>query len=257
MKTKTFGNVTFKIFSPLLMFYFFSKKRYHGNDSCVIFWREKTMSTFFVTENGIRIKKSLFSSVEVPFPEIKSIVIASGNSSVTTKDGKKYTSTRVDLITNRFPELYDLIVEHNIRFDNQYDISGIGKTYSHDEVDKMIEETRDLAKKTADHLITERLGEEYSVALDVKENNEGAVLFFRLSKNGEIVTLPKDANNGLYDSEPNTFDDMVLSFLCSWDPDTRSGSYGVTVEMEDATKLHDTVSDLTEYFCGVWETINS
>ena len=213
------------------------------------------MPTFSVTENGIRIKKSLFSSVEVPFPEIKSITIASGNSSVTTKSGKKYTSTRVDLITHRFPELYDRIVEHNIRFDNEYDVCGIGKTYTHEEVEKMIEETKVLAKKTADALISERLGKEYSTSLEVKENNEGAVLFFRLSKNGNIVPLPKDVNNGLYDSEPDTFDDMVLSFLCRWDPDTKSGKYGVTVEMEDASKLHDTVSDLTDYFCGVWENL--
>lgn len=239
------------------MFYFFPKKRYHENDFLPPFAGGVTMSTFFVTENGIRIKKSLFSSVEVPFAEIQSISIAAGNSSVTAKNGTKYTSARVDLITNRFPEIYDRIVEYNIRFDNQYDISGIGKTYTHEEVEKMIEETKKLAKKTADDLISERLGKEYSTSLEVKENNEGAVLFFRLSKNGEIVSLPKDVNNGLYDSEPDTFDDMVLSFLCIWDPDTRSGKYGVTVEMEDASKLHNTVSDLADYFCGVWETINS
>lgn len=214
------------------------------------------MSTFLVTENGIRIKKSLFSSVEVPFPEIESIVIAAGNSSVTTKSGTKYTSTRADVITNRFPEIYDRIVEHNIRFDNEYDRSGIGKTYSYDDVQKMIETTKNRVQEISDAQIQERLGEEYSVALEVKENNEGAVLFFRLSQNGKTVPLSKDVNNGLYDSEPDTFDDMVLSFLCSWDPDTRSGSYGITVEMQDESKCRSTVTDLIDYFCGVWETSN-
>lgn len=207
---------------------------------------------FSVTENGIRVKKSLISSVEIPFEKIGKIHIASGDSSITTKDGTEYVSRSVGVITHSYPKIYDFIVKHNIDFTDDYDKTGVGKTYTHDEVLELVAKTTPVAQETADRVIREKLGEGYSAQLLVKEKNEDSIMFFSLLKNGEIVKIPGELNNGLNDSEENAFDDMVLFFLTEWNAKTRSGRYGVTVELTDEKQCRKTVEDFVDYFCETY-----
>ena len=58
--------------------------------------------------------------------------------------------------------------------------------------------------------------------------------------------------NGLSDSEETAFDDMVLFFLTEWQSETRSGRYGVTVELTDETQCRKTVEDFVGYFCETY-----
>ena len=177
------------------------------------------MIRFSVTENGIRVKKSLISSVEIPYEEISKIHIASGDSSITTKDGTEYISKSVGVITHSYPQIYDRIVTHNIDFTDDYEKTGVGKVYTHDEVLEMVSKVTHIAQETADRVIREKLGEEYSAQLSVKEKNEDAIMFFSLAKNGETMKIPRELNNGLSDSENTAFDDMVLFFLTEWQSD--------------------------------------
>jgi len=204
---------------------------------------------FSVTENGMRVKKSLISSVEIPFDEISKIHIASGDSSITTKDGTEYVSRSVGVITHSYPQIYDHIVKHNIDFTDDYEKTGVGKVYTHDEVLALVSKITPIAQETADRVIREKLGEEYSAQLSVKEKNEDAIMYFSLAKYGEIVKIPPELNNGLSDAEETAFDDMVLFFLTEWHAEDRSGRYGVTVELTDETQCRKTVEDFVDYFC--------
>ncbi|MBP5417494.1 MAG: hypothetical protein J6Y58_08220 [Clostridiales bacterium] len=210
------------------------------------------MIRFSVTDNGIRVKKSLISSVEIPFEEISKIHIASGDSSVTTKDGTEYISRSVGVITHSYPQIYDHIVKYNIDFTDDYEKTGIGKVYTHDEVLEMVSKTTSVAQETADRVLREKLGNEYSAHLRVEENNEDAIMFFSLAKNGGTVKIPRELNNGQNDSEETAFDDMVLFFLTEWQSETRSGRYGVTFELTDADQCRKTVEDFVDYFCETY-----
>ena len=210
------------------------------------------MIRFSVTENGIRVKKSLISAVEIPFEEISKIHIASGDSSVTTKDGTEYVSRSVGVLTHSYPQIYDYIVKHNIDFTDDYEKTGVGKVYTHDEVLEMVSKVTHIAQETADRVIREKLGEEYSAQLSVKEKNEDAIMFFSLAKNGETMKIPRELNNGLSDFEDTAFDDMVLFFLTKWCAEDRSGRYGVTAELSDETQCRKTVEDFVGYFCETY-----
>lgn len=210
------------------------------------------MIRFSVTENGIRVKKSLISAVEIPFEEISKIHIASGDSSVTTKDGTEYVSKSVGVLTHSYPQIYDYIVKHNIDFTDDYEKTGVGKVYTHDEVLEMVSRTTTVAQEAADRVIREKLGKEYSAHLSVKEKNEDSIMYFSLTKEDGIVKIPPELNNGLSDSEETAFDDMVLFFLTEWHAEDRSGRYGVTFELTDETQCRKTVEDFVGYFCETY-----
>ena len=204
---------------------------------------------FSVTENGICVRKSLFSVVEVPFDEVALLRVASGDSLLRTRSGDEYVSRSVGVITHSYPELYDRIVEHNIEFTDDYEKTGVGKTFSHEEVRDLVSKVELIAQEVADRVISRKLGREYTAVLRVKEKNEDAIMYFSLAKNGEVVKLPREFNNGLDDAEETAFDDMVLFFLVEWHAETKSGRYGVTVELLDEAQCRATVEDFVDYFC--------
>lgn len=211
------------------------------------------MIRFCVTENGIRVKKSLLSSVEISFDEIAKIRVAAGDSLIRTKSGDEYVSSSVGVMTHSYPEIYDRIVAHNIEFTDDYETTGVGKTYTHDEVLEMVSKVTSTAQETADRVIREKLGNEYSAVLRVKEKNEDSIMYFSLAKDGEVVKLPREFNNGLADSEETAFDDMVLFFMVAWHAETKTGRYGVTVELTDEKQCRKTIEDFVGYFCEVYK----
>jgi hypothetical protein len=143
-------------------------------------------------------------------------------------------------------------VKHNIDFTDDYEKTGVGKVYTHDEVLALVSKITPIAQEAADRVIREKLGKEYSAHLSVKEKNEDSIMYFSLIKEDGIVKIPPELNNGQNDSEETAFDDMVLFFLSEWHAEDRSGRYGVTVELTDETQRRKTVEDFVGYFCETY-----
>ena len=150
------------------------------------------MIRFSVTENGIRVKKSLISAVEIPVEEIRKIHIASGDSSVTTKDGTEYVSKSVGVLTHSYPQIYDYIVKHNIDFTDDYEKTGVGKVYTHDEVLEMVSRTTTVAQEAADRVIREKLGIPFEDTYAFGDSTNDMTMFEHVKHSIAMGNAPDD-----------------------------------------------------------------
>ena len=210
------------------------------------------MIRFSVTDKGILVKKSLFSSLELPFNELALIIVAPDRSLIRTKSGEEYISKSNDTSTLRSPLIYDQVKRYNIGFEDRCEADENTTLYTHDEVLEMIGKTESAAQEAADRILSAKLGTAFSASINVKEDGEGAVMFFRLMENGSLVSIDPDLNNGNEDSDPYSFDDILLSYLCRHDPALNESYYGVVVEMLDEERCRKTVEDFVDYFCEVY-----
>lgn len=174
------------------------------------------------TEDGLTVKK-LFSSRKIPYSDLKSIQYI-GDSTVTlmTSEGEEI-HVKDFLICCTFPqEMIDAIVKYNIAFKNCNELDTLDHTYLLDEVNEMSDKVLQVAKKFTDEYAKQHLDPEYEIIPYVRSIEDYTSMFFKVTKNG--VPLSDD---------PDAIDNMILSYMCEWVPDTHSGRYGITVEMED------------------------
>ena len=192
---------------------------------------------FKVTDEGIVIKR-LVSSRLIAYSDLKSIRL-NGDSIVFTDKAGEETVLKTSLFyVYPYPEMYRAIKKYNIAYRNERDLKDVKRTYTDAEVSGVIARTLELVRQTAGASIRKNLGKDYEIELTVGDEIEYTVLHFRVVKPGDP---------GASDKEP--FEDMVMSYLCEWDPATASGIYGVTVDLEDDELCREYVlGALEEYY---------
>ncbi len=178
-------------------------------------------------DKGIHIKK-LFKSREIPYSDIRSVVLSNEEYTFTTKAGEMVVG-KCRLFSNTAP-LYEAIKKYNIYFKDEGELNVMEMVYSIEEIHEKIAQTQTVIKEYADKIIHDKLGPEYDMDTEVIDEGEWINVYFRLLKNGELVKdLSEDAK---YDSEgvdPYSFDNYLLAFLVEWDG---NGKYGVTEEVK-------------------------
>ncbi len=190
-------------------------------------------------EKGVYIKK-LFKSREIPYTNIRSVVMANEECTLTTKDGETIVDKK-----SFFPDytpLYKGIKKYNIYFKNEDELKEADNVYSLEEMNKKIEQTQTFIREYADKIIHNKLGLEYGMDTKIIDEGEWVSVYFLLLKNGEVVKdISENAKYESADIEPYSIDNYTLAYLLEWDG---SGKFGVTEEVEK-NELWETCLDST------------
>lgn len=194
-------------------------------------------------DTGIYIKK-LFKSREIPYSDIRSVVLSNMEYIFTTREGEIINS-KCSFFSNAVV-LFDAFKKYNIHFKNEDELKRINRVYFMDEVEEQFAQTRRITEEYADNLIRDRLGPEYGIDVRIIEEGEWISMYLRLLKNGELVMdIPEEAKYGFGDIEQYSFDNFVLAFLVEWDG---YGKYGVTKEVETRESCEAYLEQSLNYF---------
>ncbi len=178
-------------------------------------------------DKRIYIKK-LFNWREIPYSDIRSVVLVNMVYTITTNEGEVISSKK--RLFGDYTALYKAFREYNIYFKNEDELKETNSVYSINEVNEMIAKTQSVVEEYAGNLIHEKVGAEYDIAVKTIDEDEYINLYLFLLKNGVIVKdIPKGAKYESADIEPYSFDNFVLAFLLEWNS---CGRYGVTKEVE-------------------------
>lgn len=178
-------------------------------------------------DKGIHIKK-LFKSREIPYSDIRSMILSEQGYIFTTKVGEVINAKQS--LFNDHTALFGAIKKYNILFKNEEELEEIEDVYSIDEINKMIKETKSITEEYAGNFIRDKFGTEYDIDLRIIDEDEYINMYLRLVKNGDLVKdIPEESKYESADTDPYSFDNFVLAFLVEWDG---CGRYGVTEEMK-------------------------
>jgi len=123
--------------------------------------------------------------------------------------------------------------------------------YSIDEVNKMIEETKNITEEYAGNLIRDKFGPEYDIDLRIIDEAEYINMYLRLVKNGDLVKdIPEESKYESADTDPYSFDNFVLAFLVEWDG---CGRYGVTEEMKTRGSCEKYLEQMLKSFSEIYK----
>ena len=194
-------------------------------------------------DKGIHIKK-LFKSREIPYSDFRSVILSEQGYAFTTKDGE--TINAKQSLFSDHTALFGAIKKYNILFKNEEELEETEDVYSIDEVNKMIEETKNITEEYAGNLIRDKFGPEYDIDLRIIDEDEYINMYLWLVKNGELVKdIPEELKYESADIEPYSFDNFVLAFLVEWDG---CGRYGVTEEMKKRESCEKYLEQMLNYF---------
>lgn len=194
-------------------------------------------------DKGIHIKK-MFQSREIPYSNIRSVVLSDMKYTFTTNDGEVINSK--SRFFSNDAALYDAIRKYNIYFKNEDELKGTNNLYSINEVNEKIAQTQTVTEEYAGKLICTKLGPEYGIDVRIIDEGEWINMYLRLVKNGELVMdIPAEAKYTSADSEPYSFDNYALAFIVEWDG---YGRYGVTAEVETREACEKYLEESLNYF---------
>ena len=146
---------------------------------------------FSADANGITIRK-LFGKVEITYPEIQSIINSRQNTFINLKSGKTYKRNMLSYLTDDFPVIFDAIEKYNIAYKDEVEESYSENPYTIEDIRHAYEKLQPEFSEYANELISEKLGNEYSIDLVAKETVGSTKLYYILMKDGTPVNLPFD-----------------------------------------------------------------
>ncbi len=206
---------------------------------------------FVLGEESIRYL-TLFKSVMIPFGEIRSIIITNQATTITTREGEVYSQKELNPISVN-DEFCNYVVKHNIEYRNDTECIEGTRPYSREELEPIIERVINATRSYADAIIKEKLGADYSIEPVVKEDIRWGNLFFCLKKDDAVIDIPEECKVDSDDEVPESYDNILLFFMCEWNPYTQRGYYSITADVEDEELLKSYLEDWTETLCDDYE----
>lgn len=206
---------------------------------------------FTADANGITIKK-LFSKIEITYPEIQSIINSSHTTFINLKSGKTYKRNMLSYLTDDFPVIFDAIERYNIAYKDEVEESYSENPYTIEDIRNAYERLQKDYAEYANELISEKLGNEYSIDLVAKETVGSTKLYYILMKDGSPVNIPFDQKLTDSSEMPESFENYELAILYEWDTSYRRGNYSIQSELENAAEgkqaIRETIDEFCEYY---------
>ncbi|MBP8969822.1 MAG: hypothetical protein KBG42_11160 [Lachnospiraceae bacterium] len=206
---------------------------------------------FTADTNGITIKK-LFGKIEITYPEIQSIINSSHTTFINLKSGKTYKRNMLSYLTDDFPVIFDAIERYNITYKDEVEESYSENPYTIEDIRHAYERLQKDYAEYANELISEKLGNEYSIDLVAKETVGSTKLYYILMKDGSPVNIPFDQKLTDSSEMPESFENYELAILYEWDTSYRRGNYSIQSELENAAEgkqaIRETIDEFCEYY---------
>jgi hypothetical protein len=206
---------------------------------------------FTADANGITIKK-LFGKVEITYPEIQSIINSRQTTFINLKSGKTYKRNMLSYLTDDFPVIFDAIERYNIAYKDEVEESYSENPYTIEDIRHAYERLQKDFAEYANELISEKLGNEYSIDLVAKETVGSTKLYYILMKDGTPVNIPFDQKLTDSSEMPESFENYELAILYEWDTSYRRGNYSIQSELENAAEgkqaIRETIDEFCEYY---------
>ncbi len=206
---------------------------------------------FSADANGITIKK-LFGKVEITYPEIQSIINSRQTTFINLKSGKTYKRNMLSYLTDDFPVIFDAIERYNIAYKDEVEESYSENPYTIEDIRHAYERLQKDFAEYANELISEKLGNEYSIDLVAKETVGSTKLYYILMKDGTPVNIPFDQKLTDSSEMPESFENYELAILYEWDTSYRRGNYSIQSELENAAEgkqaIRETIDEFCEYY---------
>ena len=206
---------------------------------------------FTADANGITIKK-LFGKIEITYPEIQSIINSSHTTFINLKSGKTYKRNMLSYLTDDFPVIFDAIERYNIAYKDEVEESYSENPYTIEDIRNAYERLQKDYAEYANELISEKLGNEYSIDLVAKETVGSTKLYYILMKDGSPVNIPFDQKLTDSSKMPESFENYELAILYEWDTSYRRGNYSIQSELENAAEgkqaIRETIDEFCEYY---------
>lgn len=200
---------------------------------------------------GITIKK-LFGKIEITYPEIQSIINSSHTTFINLKSGKTYKRNMLSYLTDDFPVIFDAIERYNIAYKDEVEESYSENPYTIEDIRNAYERLQKDYAEYANELISEKLGNEYSIDLVAKETVGSTKLYYILMKDGSPVNIPFDQKLTDSSEMPESFENYELAILYEWDTSYRRGNYSIQSELENAAEgkqaIRETIDEFCEYY---------
>lgn len=206
---------------------------------------------FTADANGITIKK-LFGKIEITYPEIQSIINSSHTTFINLKSGKTYKRNMLSYLTDDFPVIFDAIERYNIAYKDEVEESYSENPYTIEDIRHAYERLQKDYAEYANELISEKLGNEYSIDLVAKETVGSTKLYYILMKDGSPVNIPFDQKLTDSSEMPESFENYELAILYEWDTSYRRGNYSIQSELENVAEgkqaIRETIDEFCEYY---------
>lgn len=206
---------------------------------------------FTADTNGITIKK-LFGKIEITYPEIQSIINSRHTTFINLKSGKTYKRNMLSYLTDDFPVIFDAIERYNIAYKDEVEESYSENPYTIEDIRHAYERLQKDYAEYANELISEKLGNEYSIDLVAKETVGSTKLYYILMKDGSPVNIPFDQKLTDSSEMPESFENYELAILYEWDTSYRRGNYSIQSELENVAEgkqaIRETIDEFCEYY---------
>ena len=130
------------------------------------------------------------------------------------------------------PHIYDLIVENDISYQDTFVMSDkSSEVLGEEETQARITKLLSSIREEAGDLVGSLLGKRYDLDLIFKEIHHEKTLYMRLLRDGKVAAdVASPSINYPDDGITDSFDHILMAFLCEWDPQKKEAKYVMSLD---------------------------
>ena len=180
-----------------------------------------------IEDGKIICKRKIFRK-EISPTELEKIIVTNSGTVLQFKNHQKPIVAK-NKLNPLLDDLSCLIKNHISYEDTTQETCG----YPENQILELLHKTKSHAETIANKTISNYLGKEYVVHIDIVGEPLYSILVFQLKKNGQVLYQHASYEKIEKLGVDTAIDAMDLTFLVKWDASCKQGMYGITQEVEN------------------------